>query len=156
MKLCLMSVNHDQTNEDEHSGEAHFDSTAKRRREALSNLYESAIEAEKGTGRREKTSERAKRSLILRIISIFFGTVITVLGLIMFITPGPGLIVLAAGLGILAIDVPFARNLLNTVKSKLPQDEAGKLSKQTIIVMVVMTTIGVGLSAFSIWKTFFS
>jgi len=127
---------------------------AKRRRESLSNLYESAIEAEKDTGRREKSPERAKRSLILRIVSIFFGTIITFLGLIMFITPGPGLLVLAAGLGILAIDVPFARNLLNTVKSKLPQDEAGRLSKQTIIVMIAMTTIGVALSAFSIYKTF--
>ena len=126
-----------------------------RRRESFSDLYSSALEAEIETGRREKTPEKAKRSLILRTLSIFFGTVITILGLMMFITPGPGLLVLAAGLGILAIDVPFARNLLNTVKDKLPQDEAGKLTKKTILIMVVMTTIGVGLSVLSIWKTFF-
>ena len=103
---------------------------AKRRRESLSNFYESAIEAEKDTGRREKTPQKAKRSLIIRISSIILGTLITLLGVIMFVTPGPGLLVVAAGLGILAIDVPFARNLLNSVKKRLPQDEKGKLSKQ--------------------------
>ncbi len=129
---------------------------AKRRRESLSNFYESAIEAEKDTGRREKTPQKAKRSLIIRISSIILGTLITLLGVIMFVTPGPGLLVVAAGLGILAIDVPFARNLLNSVKKRLPQDEKGKLSKQTIALMIAMTVLGILFSAFSIWKTFYS
>ena len=129
---------------------------AKRRRESLANFYESAIEAEKDTGRREKTPQKAKRSLIIRISSIILGTLITLLGVIMFVTPGPGLLVVAAGLGILAIDVPFARNLLNSVKKRLPQDEKGKLSKQTIALMIAMTVLGILFSAFSIWKTFYS
>lgn len=124
---------------------------ASSRHEKLTQLYESAIEAEQETGRREETEEKAKRSLIVRILSIFAGTIICIIGLIMFVTPGPGLLVLAAGLGILAIDVPFARRLLLIVKNRLPQDEAGKISRRTIITMSITAVLGIAISVVFTW-----
>ncbi len=141
---------------DKNNDESYRDDKHATPKEVFSNLYESAIEAEKETGRREKTQKSAKRSLIVRVFSIFAGSVITILGLLMMVGPGPGLLMVAAGLGILAIDVPFARRLLNIVKNRLPQDESGKITPKAMIVMGVMALIGISLSAVSAWYAFFS
>lgn len=121
------------------------------RHENLAKLYESAIEAERETGRKESTPEKAKRSLIVRILSIIAGTVISAIGLVMLVTPGPGLLVLAGGLGILAVDIPFARRLLMIVRDRLPQDEKGKITRRTIIVMAITATIGLTISITMTW-----
>ena len=123
------------------------------RHENLAKLYESAIEAERETGRKESTVEKAKRSLIARMFSIIAGTAISIIGLIMLVTPGPGLLVLAGGLGILAIDIPFARRLLVIVRDRLPQDEKGKITRRTIIAMVITTIVGLAISITMTWFT---
>lgn len=122
--------------------------------ESFSNLYEYAIEAEQATGKRETSKKRAKRSLIARVFSILLGTVITTFGFIMLVAPGPGILVIAAGLTILAIDVPFARRLLNIVIRRLPQDETGKLTKRTILIMITTALVGLIVSVVSIWMLF--
>lgn len=121
------------------------------RQENLARLYESAIEAERETGRKETTPEKAKRSLIVRILSIIAGMTISSIGLVMLVTPGPGLLILAAGLGILAIDIPFARRLLMIVRDRLPQDERGKITRRTIILMVITATVGLTISITMTW-----
>lgn len=120
-------------------------------REALSDLYESAIEAERETGIHETSIEKAKRSLILRILSIIAGTFITILGIIMLVAPGPGLLTIVAGLGILAVDVPFARRLLEIARKRVPQNEEGKITQKALLTMVISAIIGIALSAISIW-----
>jgi uncharacterized protein (TIGR02611 family) len=124
------------------------------RREALHDFYESALEAEKQTGRHESDDKEARRSLFIRIITIFLGAVVTLLGFMMLVLPGPGLLVVAIGLGILARDVPFAQRWLKVVRDRLPQDESGQLTKGTIVTMIVVATLGIGLSALSLWWTF--
>lgn len=126
------------------------------RRETLHYLYDSAIEAEKKSGFiKEDTSEKARRSLLVRMLTIILGFIVVVLGLLMLILPGPGLLVTAIGLAILSKDIPFARRLREIVMSKLPQDESGQLTKSTIASMIFVATLGIVLSAISIWWTFF-
>lgn len=105
-----------------------------------------AIEAERATGREEKTEEAAKRNIFIRIGLTVLGVVVLVLGLLMLVLPGPGLIVVAAGLFLLALEVPFAARLLDRVKDRLPQDDDGKLPKSAIITMVVMTGLATAAS----------
>lgn len=139
-----------------HEDDREEENRRQQRREALHSLYDSAIEAEQQTGRKEEDVQEARRSLMVRTITIFFGSVISILGLMMMVLPGPGLLVLAIGLGILTRDVPFAHRLLQIVKSRLPQDETGKLTKKTIIGMVAIAAAGIIFSAVSVWLTFFN
>jgi len=126
------------------------------RRETFHYLYDSAIEAERKSGfLKEENNEKARRSLILRLFTIILGFVIVTLGLLMMVLPGPGVLVLAIGLAILSKDIPFARRLREIAVSKLPQDESGQLTKRTIFTMIFAASIGIVLSAISIWWTFF-
>jgi len=46
-----------------------------------------------------------------RIAVLVVGVVVTAAGLVMMVTPGPGLLLIAAGLGILATEFAWARRL---------------------------------------------
>jgi len=116
-------------------------------------MVEDLIETELETGQREGSVEEAKRHLAIRIASVVGGSIVLILGLAMMVLPGPGLIVIAIGLGILATEVPFARRLLDRVRARLPQDEDGSLPRSTIIMMVVVGVGAIALSvAFSVWR----
>ena len=115
-------------------------------------FVDTAIEVERETGRREATEEQAKRRLLTRVAIIVAGTFVALLGLALLALPGPGLLVVALGLGIMASEVPFAERLLDRVKARLPQDGDGKIPRRTIVLMVVVAVGAVALStAFSIW-----
>jgi len=119
--------------------------------ERMEVLEEAAIAAEMETGRREETVEEARRSLVKRTARICAGLVVTGFGVLLLILPGPGLLVVAAGLVILAQDVPFAARLLEKVRARLPADSDGKIPKHMIV-----SGIGVSLVAVagSVWWTF--
>lgn len=121
-------------------------------REELRGLEQAAIEAEFETGRREETVGEAKRHLLVRVARITAGVIVCGLGLALLVLPGPGLVVLAAGLAILAQDVPFARRLLERVRDRLPEDAEGGVSKTFIIVCSAGGVLFMGLS---VWWTFF-
>ncbi|MEW6515476.1 MAG: TerC/Alx family metal homeostasis membrane protein [candidate division FCPU426 bacterium] len=53
-----------------------------------------------------------------RLAVVLIGTTVLLAGLVMLITPGPGLLVIAAGLGILATEVAWARILLKRLKTE--------------------------------------
>lgn len=106
-----------------------------------------ALEAERETGRHEETDLEAQASLLLRVARIGAGSAISILGLILIPLPGPGLVVLAAGLSILAIDVPFARRLLHKVRSRMPQGPDGCTSRWAILVMIGFGLVGLAGSA---------
>ncbi len=112
----------------------------------VSHLVEHAVEAELASGRREATPEAVKRSLLARLAIIIGGTVCVITGLILLVIPGPGMVVLAIGLGLLATEVPFAARLLERVKKRLPQDADGKLPRSAIVTMVVMTVLATSAS----------
>jgi len=62
-------------------------------------------------------------------VAVIGGTVLLV-GLIMFVTPGPALLVVPLGLAILALEFAWARNWLQRLKDKLgPEQLNGYLNK---------------------------
>lgn len=116
------------------------------REERRERFVSHAIAAELATGRRERSEEEARRGLIKRVGILIAGSFLVIVGLILIVLPGPGLVVLAAGLYLLATEVPFAARMLDRVKERLPQDEDGKLPKSAIVTMVVMTVLATGAS----------
>lgn len=60
-----------------------------------------------------KTLQQAKRA-----IKIVIGFTVLLAGVVMLITPGPGLVVIAGGLAILAAEFAWARWLLNKLKER--------------------------------------
>ena len=114
-------------------------------------IEQAAIEAEFETGRVEETVAEAKRHILLRLGQILLGTLVVVAGLLMLPLPGPGMLTLAAGLAILAPEVPFARRLLVQVRKRLPSDAEGKVPLRLVFAGLAVSVFGVG---FSIWWTF--
>ncbi|MEC7427431.1 MAG: PGPGW domain-containing protein [Actinomycetota bacterium] len=112
---------------------------------------EAAIEAEFETGYREETREEARRGVATRLLRMTSGSLVTIIGVIMMPLPGPGLLVVAVGLGILSRDVAWADRLLQIVRKRLPSDSDGRLPRSSIVTMTVMALAGI---AFSIWVTF--
>ena len=112
---------------------------------------EAAIEAEFETGYREETREEARRGVVTRLLRMTSGSLVTIIGVIMMPLPGPGLLIVAVGLGILSRDVAWADRLLQIVRKRLPSDSDGRLPRSSIVTMTVLALAG---AAFSIWVTF--
>jgi uncharacterized protein (TIGR02611 family) len=53
-----------------------------------------------------------------RFLKILFGFTLLVLGVVMLITPGPGWLVIALALGVLAAEFVWARQLLDRMKEQ--------------------------------------
>ncbi len=128
------------------------DSSHHCRRERFEEFEKAAIEAEFETGRREESVAEAKRHILIRIGRVFLGTIVVIAGLLMLPLPGPGMLTIAAGLALLASDVPFARKLLENVRKRLPADADGNVSKPVVVGGLIVSAITVGVS---LWWTFF-
>jgi uncharacterized protein (TIGR02611 family) len=111
---------------------------------------EAAIEAELLTGVEEESDQAAWHHVLVRLGRMGFGVVVTLVGIAMLPLPGPGMLVIAVGLTVLARDVAWADRLLRIVRDRLPADENGRLPRSTIATMVLMAAAGI---AFSIWFT---
>jgi uncharacterized protein (TIGR02611 family) len=119
-----------------------------RRREAIEDLEEVLIETELEVGRQEETREDAKRNVILRAVRIAAGSIVCLVGLSLIPLPGPGMIVLAAGLAILSRDIPFARRLLVNVRARIPENERGEISRPILIGGLILSAATV---SFNLW-----
>jgi uncharacterized protein (TIGR02611 family) len=120
-------------------------------RERLDDLERVAIEVERETGRREETEAEAKRHILVRIGRIALGVVVLLAGVFMLPLPGPGMLTIAAGLALLASDVPYARSLLERVRRRLPADADGNVPLLVVFVGLAVSAVPVG---FSLWWTF--
>lgn len=69
--------------------------------------------------RAENDLDEARSSLIRKIAVGAAGTAVTGIGLVMLVTPGPGLIVTAGGLAILASEFKGARRILDRIKRRI-------------------------------------
>ena len=108
-------------------------------------LREAAIEAELQTGRRERDRRSAAVHAVLRFGRMVIAAVLIIAGLAMLVLPGPGLVAIAAGLVIMSRDVAWADRLLHHVRARLPAGEDGRLSRSTIVTMVVLGVAGIAL-----------
>lgn len=114
-------------------------------------LEEAAIAAEMETAHREETVEEAKRGVLRRLARMTAGSFLVGVGLVLLVLPGPGLILIASGLVILSVDVPFAARLLEKVRKRLPADEEGNVPNLYVYGGLVVTVVAVGVS---LWWTF--
>lgn len=71
-----------------------------------------------GVGSGTEQFVRATLRQIRRLAILVCGLTVVLVGLVMFITPGPGLVVVPFGLGILAIEFVWARRLLAQVRDR--------------------------------------
>jgi hypothetical protein len=110
-------------------------------------LWDAAIEAELQTGDREATFEAARSHLLVRIARICGGFALLLAGVVLMILPGPGLVLLIAGLSLLAVDVPFARRLRDVLIARADRATSFVPKKLKLVLVVVGTVVGVGLSA---------
>ena len=69
---------------------------------------------------RDEATEMLLKSLqqTKRFLKILFGFTLLVLGVVMLVTPGPGWLVIALALGVLAAEFVWARQLLNHMKEQ--------------------------------------
>jgi len=76
----------------------------------------------------EDIRRKGARAVLRKSAVAVAGGAVTAAGLVMLVTPGPGIIVTMAGLGILGREFPSARRRLNRLRSigrSRPKDEAG-------------------------------
>ena len=59
--------------------------------------------------------------ILRRILIALIGGTVVLFGVALIFLPGPGLLTIAAGLAILAIEFAWARHWLNKVRSYLPK-----------------------------------
>jgi uncharacterized protein (TIGR02611 family) len=116
------------------------------REERRARFREAAHEAERSTGRRERTDEEAQRNIVVRIAIITFGTLVTLAGLAMMVLPGPGIVVIIAGLGILASEVSWAERLLAYAKRKANVESVTAQHPWIKPVSIVLMVLGVAAS----------
>lgn len=105
-----------------------------------------AIDAELVVGDKEETRTQAWYHVLVRIGRMALGFILLLAGLAMFLLPGPGAIVTAAGLVILSRDVKWADTALRYLRKKVPGlEEEGPIPKSTIAVSVMlMAAAGLG------------
>src|SRR6476620_6097708 len=106
-------------------------------------LREAAIDAELGTGSRESSDRQVRRHILVRIGIILVGAIVLLAGLIMLALPGPGIVAVLAGLGILAQELPWAERLMQRVKQKTHVDKVKTQPIWVRIVLIVATVAGV-------------
>jgi len=124
-----------------------------RLRDRLERLEELAVEVEIETGRREETEAEAKRHILVRIGRAAAGFVVVLVGIALLPLPGPGMLIIVAGLALLSSDVPFARKLLHRLRERLPSDEQGKVPTGIIALSLTGTLLATGLSLWwSFWR----
>lgn len=109
-------------------------------------LRAAAVAAERHSGTRERTAEQAKRSLVVRVAIIVVGSLVTLAGLGMLVFPGPGIVVVIAGLGILATEVAWAERLLAFAKRKARVDQVTAQAPWIKPVSAVVTVVAVVVS----------
>ena len=80
-------------------------------------------------GVRERREKHLERNRIVRVIVAIFGFLVVLAGLAMLVLPGPGLLVIAIGLGTLALEFVWAERLLERTVDKM--DEAADAVKRS-------------------------
>lgn len=114
-------------------------------------VEEAAIQAEFETGEREDTVEEAKSHALVRLGRMTLGTIVVIIGIIALPLPGPGWLIIAGGLTILAKDVAWADRLLRYIRKRVPGvPEDGKIPRSSLVTMALVTLAAVSAS---LWWT---
>ncbi len=115
-------------------------------------IEDAAIRAEFETGEREETVEEAKAHALVRAGRMTLGFLTVIVGIIALPLPGPGWLIIAGGLTILAKDVAWADRALRYIRRRIPGiPEDGKIPRSQKITIAVITLAAVSVS---LWWSF--
>src|ERR687895_2424633 len=99
-------------------------------------------------GVRERRQRHLERNRFVRIGFAAFGFVVVLAGVAMLVLPGPGLLVIALGLGILALEFAWAERLLERTVDRM-EDAANTVKRasrtQQILLAAACAAAGGGL-----------
>jgi uncharacterized protein (TIGR02611 family) len=99
-------------------------------------------------GVRERRERHLERNRLLRIGFALLGFLVVLAGVAMLVLPGPGLLVIAVGLGILALEFAWAERLLERTVDRM-EDAAETVKKasraQQILLAAACAAAAVGL-----------
>jgi uncharacterized protein (TIGR02611 family) len=106
-------------------------------------------------GVRERREKHLERSRVVRFVVAIFGFLVVLAGLAMLVLPGPGLLVIAIGLGILALEFVWAERLLarTVVKMEEAADtvKRSSLTQQALAVALLALATGGLVAAAILW-----
>jgi uncharacterized protein (TIGR02611 family) len=104
-------------------------------------------------GVRERREKHLERSRIVRVVVAIIGFLVVLAGLAMLVLPGPGLLVIAIGLGILALEFVWAERLLERTVDKM-EDAADTVKRssplQQALAVALLALAAVGIVAATI------
>jgi hypothetical protein len=83
---------------------------------------------------------------VLKVGRILAGLVVVIAGLVMLIGPGPGILVILAGIGILSIDFPAALKLRHKLQAQLPKNRQGKTPIWLLVTFTLLGALSLVLS----------
>jgi uncharacterized protein (TIGR02611 family) len=97
-------------------------------------------------GVRERREKHLERSRIVRTVVAIFGFLVVLAGLAMLVLPGPGLLVIAIGLGILALEFVWAERLLERTVDKMEEaaDTVKRSSRTQQALAVALLALATG------------
>lgn len=108
-------------------------------------LEDAAVKAEYQTGAREETEKAAKSHILVRLARMTAGFITVMIGIALLPLPGPGWVVIAGGLVILAQDFEWADKTLRYVRRKAPGiPEDGRIPVSTWVSMAVVMVAAFG------------
>jgi len=113
-------------------------------------IVEAAEEAEWADGG-EETEAEVRAHLAIRVARMGLATVLLIAGVVMLALPGPGWLVIAAGLALLSRDVAWAERWLVAVRRRVPGARPdGSLPSGVWATIIVMALAG---TAVGMWWT---
>jgi uncharacterized protein (TIGR02611 family) len=99
-------------------------------------------------GVRERRERHLERNRLLRIGFALVGFIVVLVGVAMLVLPGPGLVVIAIGLGILALEFAWAERLLERTVDRMEEaaETVKKASRaQQLLLAAAFAAASVGL-----------
>jgi uncharacterized protein (TIGR02611 family) len=112
-------------------------------------VVEAAEEADQASGYAGTTSKRVRAHVAVRMARMSLAVVLLVSGVAMLALPGPGWLVIAAGLAVLSRDVAWAERWLAAVRKRIPGAQPDGSLPQGVWVTIVVATLAT--ASFSIW-----
>jgi len=112
-------------------------------------VVEAAQQTDKASGLPGSSPQQVRAHLALRVARMSLAAVLLVAGVAMLALPGPGWLVIAAGLAVLSRDVAWAERWLVAVRKRIPGAHPdGSLPRGVWLTIVVMA---LATASFSIW-----
>ncbi len=112
-------------------------------------VIDAMTDAELATGEREPDEAAARTHIALRVARGCAGALTVALGIALTVLPGPGILLILAGLGILAVDYPFAARLRDRLleQSGKAAGRAGRIVKRLAVLGAALLVVGIVLVA---------